>query len=56
MIAGLETDFEMTLGDLYKTAWENNDFVSKVSIHQKYINLTKSGERLSAILAILFIV
>ena len=33
MIVGVGTDFEITItGGLFKVAWENNDFVFKVSI------------------------
>ena len=36
MIVGVLTDFEMTFtGDRIKIAWQNNDFVFKVSIPTK---------------------
>ena len=58
MIVGVVTDFEMTFtGDLFKIAWQNNDFVFKVSIPQKKIGygpLKKSSEQSRAIVAHLF--
>ena len=38
MNVGVVTDFEMTFtGDLFQTAWQNNDFDFKVSIPQRKI-------------------
>ena len=35
MILGVGTDFEMVFtDDFFKIAWQNNDFVSKVSVLQ----------------------
>ena len=49
MIVWVVTDSEMTFtGDLFKIAWQNNDFVFKHSLPQKqngYGPLRNSGER-----------
>ena len=47
-IEGVVTDFEITFTcDLFKVAWENNDFVIKVSIPQKKMAMVLSKIQVS---------